>query len=345
MRVRPSFADQCELQVWLSEEASDYQLHVLRDGTVHTRCPFSSACVTCQGPDKWPFVLDQSRLACSSRSQVVSFGPLGVLGRNGWFCREADVDRWNALAGFRGLRDPQVRQHFNGTFLAFEAEGWGPNQELINNLDLRYEVTYLGADVAPDAIQARLEAKLPTFFYLWSPHPFNTLYSLNRIQLPAYAPKLFDQGLSDYPTDVLEKVASKKLAEFAPAVAEVLARFAIGNDAQESMQAMIGEGEVGLSTMHAVCSWIRKERVVWQAWLPAEKVSCDIGNYVVNQTSCAPCPPGSTSVGGPTTTACMRCPAGARPLSVHRCDNHAPFLAGSWLRAMRGKIGFGFAPT
>ena len=155
MRVRPSFVDQCELQVWLSEEASDYQLHVQRDGTVHTRCPCRPTCATCQGPDNWPFVFNQARLACAFPSQVVSFGPLGVLGRNGWFCREADVDRWNALAGFRGLRDPQVRQHFNGTFIAFEAEGWGPNQALIENLDLRYDAIYLGADLAPHAIQKR----------------------------------------------------------------------------------------------------------------------------------------------------------------------------------------------
>ena len=91
---------------------------------------------------------------------MVSFGPLGVLGRNGWFCREADVDRWNALAGYRGLRDPQVRWHFNGTFLAFEAEGWGPNQKLMTNLDLRYDVAYLGATAAADAIRARLDAGL-----------------------------------------------------------------------------------------------------------------------------------------------------------------------------------------
>ena len=269
---------------------------------------------------------------------MLSFGPLGVLGRNGWFCLEADVDRWNALAGFRGLRDPQVWLHFNGTFLAFEA-GWGPDQELIENLDLRYDVAYLGADVAPDAIQARLEAGLPTFFYLWSPHPFNSQYSLNRIQLPAYTPKLFDQGLSDYPTDVLEKVASKQLAEFAPAVAELLSRFAIGNAAQESMLAMIGEGEVGLSTMHAVCSWIRKESVVWQAWLPSEKGSCDIGNYVVNETSCAPCSPGSTSVGGPTTT-CKRCPAGARPRlrTAVTLTRHSLQLAASDERQDWGRI-------
>ena len=142
---------------------------------------------------------------------MVSFGPLGVLGRNGWFCREADVDRWNALAGYRGLRDPQVRRHFNGTFLAFE-RSWGDQELRMTNLDLRYDVAYLGVHRAADAIRARLDAGLATFFYLWSPHALNSRYSLNRIQLPAHTPALFKLGLSDYPTDVLEKVAAKTLS-------------------------------------------------------------------------------------------------------------------------------------
>jgi hypothetical protein len=241
---------------------------------------------------------------------VVTFGPLGVLGRNGWFCREADVDRWNALAGYRGLRDPQVRRHFNGTFLAFEAEGWGPNKELLTNLDLRYDVAYLGAAAAADAIRARLDAGLATFFYLWSPHAFNARYSLNRIQLPAYTPALFKLGLSDYPTDVLEKVAAKTLSEHASDVAKVYSLFRIDNLAQESMLAAI---DSGLSAMQATCAWMRKEEnaAVWTAWFPVATLACDPGNYAVDESSCAPCPAGSASVGGAVST-CTSCSAGKR---------------------------------
>jgi hypothetical protein len=255
---------------------------------------------------------------------VVSFGPLGILGRNGWFCREADVDRWNALAGFRGLRDPQVRLHFNGTFMAFEAEGWGPNQELIENLDLHYDVAYLGADAAPDAIQARLEAGLPAFFYLWTPYPFHMRYSLSRIHLPAYSPALFAQGRSDYPTDVLEKVASRQLAKLVPAVAELYSHFRIDNSAQESILVKI-DAE-GLSVMQAACVWIRHEEnvAVWAEWLPA--ASCDAGNYVVSATSCAPCPPGSANIDG-KATACVQCSAGARPPSSLHLRRPMTFLA------------------
>ena len=246
---------------------------------------------------------------------MVSFGKLGVFGRNGWFCREADVERWNSLAGYRGLRDPAVRRHFNGTFLAFE-RSWGDEELRMANLDLHYDVEYLGADAAPRAIQARLDAGLPTLFYLWSPHPLNARFSLNRIQLPAYSLALFARGRSDYPTDVLEKVGSEQLARLAPAVARMYSLFGIDSSAQEAILANVDAQ--GLSVMQASCAWMRQEEnlVVWQAWLPVQKTSCDVGHYVANDTSCEPCSPGSASF-DVEATACVHCSAGATPPPLH----------------------------
>ena len=246
-------------------------------------------------------------MLCLFPHQVVSFGRLGVLGRNGWYCREADVERWNALAGWRGLKDPATSRHF-GRFLAFEADGWGPNQELMTNLNLPFELDYLGASVAEGVIRARLDAGLPALFYLWTPRAFNAQYSLNRIQLPAYSALQFEHGLSDYPMDVLEKVGTKTLSEHTPDVAELYGRFFIDNSAQESMLAAMGSG---LSAMQAACTWMRTEEnaAVWGAWLPVTKCACDPGNYVVDESSCAPCPAGSASVGGAMST-CTSCSAG-----------------------------------
>jgi hypothetical protein len=201
---------------------------------------------------------------------IVSFGPLGILGRNGWFCAEADVERWNALAGWRGLKDPAVREAFNATFLAFQRD-WGNNALMLSNLGLRYDVVYLGSSTAPSVIQSTLDAGIPAFFYLWSPHPFHALYRLNRIQLPAYSAALFEAGLSDFPIDVVVKMGTKQLAMSVPEVAEMYSRFQIDNTAQESMLAMINAD--GTSVMQAVCIWMRKEEnaAVWKAWLPTEE--------------------------------------------------------------------------
>jgi hypothetical protein len=59
---------------------------------------------------------------------------------------------------------------------------------------------------------------------------------------------------------------------------------------------------------------------------------CGVGDYAVNERSCAPCPPGSGSGGG-AATACTQCQAGARPPSLYTgpCLTHASFLAGRWV--------------
>jgi hypothetical protein len=219
------------------------------------------------------------------------------------------VERWNALAGYRGLSDPAVRRHFNNTFLAFEADGWGPNQELMTNLDLRYDVAYLGADAASEVLRDKLAAGFPAFFFLWSPHELNARFHLNRIQLPAYVPALFQRGLSDFPFDVVEKIAAKTFSELFPEVAELYSRFQIDNSAQESMLAAI---DSGLSALQATCAWMQNEEnsAIWGAWLPiAAKLACDAGTYAVNESTCLPCPSGSGSIGG-AVSACTLCSAG-----------------------------------
>ena len=100
-------------------------------------------------------------------------------------------------------------------------------------------------------LQDRLEAGLPTLFYLWTPHQLLALYKLTRIQLPTFEKNLFDDGRADYPYEVLEKVAWENLASLAPVVQQLTTRFSLDNSALGSM---LGSMETeGLSTFQAAC--------------------------------------------------------------------------------------------
>ena len=46
-------------------------------------------------------------------------------------------------AGWRGLRNSEVRQHFNSTIYAFVPE-WGDVEALMRGLGLDYRVHYMG---------------------------------------------------------------------------------------------------------------------------------------------------------------------------------------------------------
>ena len=94
--------------------------------------------------------------------------------------------------------------------------------------------------------------------------------------------------------------------------------------------------------MEAACTWMQKEenKGAWNAWIPLEQHSCDVGNYAVNETSCAPCPPGSGSVGG-AATACRQCTAGAsaRPPLRGLCTHAPPCRPPRWSRLRSASAG------
>ena len=58
----------------------------------------------------------------------------------------------------------------------------------MQSLGLNYDIVWLGESesVAYEVLLPRLEAGLPTIFYLWMPHQILSLYNLSRISLPAY---------------------------------------------------------------------------------------------------------------------------------------------------------------
>jgi hypothetical protein len=218
----------------------------------------------------------------------------------------------------------------NGTFIAFE-ESWGDVARTFANLGLDYKIEFLGAGNAVEAIKARMDGGIGAFFYLWTPHPLNAEYGLNRIQLPTYSVEGYKLGLTDYPVDVLEKVGSKRLADLAPEVAIVYSRFYIDNSDQEAM--LMPLDAFGQSLAEAVCGWVHKEgaAAIWQAWLPTENLMCAVGQ-IANGSACEVCPAGAHSLGG-TQTRCEQCAPGTlypRPtlvdalphreiVLVHRC--------------------------
>ena len=238
-----------------------------------------------------------------------------LLLRNGWYCSEHELNLWWDLAGWRGLQTPAVREHFSNTFYSFggpDDTDWGPNADLMKNLNLNYTLNFMGENA--DAILAdRLRSVLPTLLYLWSPHPLLAMYQLNRISLPTYKNQaLFDQGITDFPTDTLEKVASKTLAELAPRVYQMYSRFGLENSDQVDM---LDNAERLGSTMQAACAWLTSPEHVdtWrEGWIPKEEFTCNAGQYMIDGAvpRCEDCPKGTKGAGG-KVTACTSCAPGA----------------------------------
>ena len=73
------------------------------------------------------------------------------------------MEQLPSLAGWRGLREATAIELFNATLYVF-ASDWGPNAEIVQFLQLPYQVVELGVLDAEALLESRLEAGLPTLF-------------------------------------------------------------------------------------------------------------------------------------------------------------------------------------
>ncbi len=71
------------------------------------------------------------------------------------------MERWPAVAGWRGLKDPAVREYFNNTFYAFE-KVYGKEELLLPFLNMSYQISYGGSD-AEGAYQGETRCRPPQF--------------------------------------------------------------------------------------------------------------------------------------------------------------------------------------
>ena len=185
---------------------------------------------------------------------------------------------------------------------------------------------YMGtSENSEKMLQKRLEAQLPTLFFLWEPHKFFELYKLTRIQLPMHNRLLFKEGKTDYPIDILEKVAWKGLGFLAPRVHQLVASYRLQTDDQESIMKRIDME--GLSLFQTACAWLKNNNATWSQWLPKEDKAltfkCTPGQLVEGNI-CRSCGPGLYSDEG-TKTACQKClPGFFSRASAAACDPCSP---------------------
>jgi hypothetical protein len=103
-----------------------------------------------------------------------------------WFVSERYVEKFPELASYRGLHSAAVLDYFNRTLYSIgepdHAYGLEQTRLLIHfGFDIRIQFR-----TSEEELQARLEAGLPTLFFLWTPHGFTNLFNLSRIDLPRY---------------------------------------------------------------------------------------------------------------------------------------------------------------
>ena len=213
-----------------------------------------------------------------SDHSVQSAGPLGVVGKIGWYVPSYVVAERPELVTWEGFAEPDNAALFRtpatgskGQFLAGDPTWAQFDEQIIRNLGLDFAVVFAGSDVALLAqVAEAYRSRLPILFYFWTPHAVHRLYDLVEVRLPPYSAACYATagagGIDcDYPAEVLFKVVWSGLAEYAPQAYAFLTRFHWSTDEQVELLAAVDLD--GMTPDEAARRWITTHQNVWRAWL------------------------------------------------------------------------------
>jgi glycine betaine/proline transport system substrate-binding protein len=206
-------------------------------------------------------------------------GPLGPVGKIGWYIPSYLLDEHPELATWEGLAQPENAQLFataesgdQGQFLTGDPSWTQYEDDIITNLGLNFKIVAAGSE---EAILAALDSaysrEAPLLFYFWTPHSAHARYALTEVALPPYSDECYataaEGGVDcDYPSDVLFKIFWGGLAEAAPDAYALLKNISYSTEEQIGMIAAVELD--GVSVEDAARAWLDANEATWQSWLP-----------------------------------------------------------------------------
>jgi glycine betaine/proline transport system substrate-binding protein len=210
---------------------------------------------------------------------VENGGPLGVVGKIGWYIPSYLLADHPELATWEGYTTPEAAQLFataetgdSGQFLAGDPSWVQYDADIINNLGMNFQVVTAGSeDALLAAVDAAYNRQEPILFYFYKPHAIFAKYDLTEVTLPPYSEECYATSASggvacDYPEDVLFKIFWSGLQAAAPAVHTLLSNMSYDTETQIGMIAAVDlEGQ---SVEEAAQSWVDANEGVWSQWLP-----------------------------------------------------------------------------
>ncbi len=210
---------------------------------------------------------------------VENGGPLGPVGKIGWYIPSYLLANHPELATWEGLKKPENVALFataetgkQGQFLTGDPSWTQYDADIIRNLGLDFKVVTAGSEEAVlAALDAAYSRKAPILFYFWTPHWVHAKYDLTEVKLPPYSKECYAKAASggvacDYPPDNLFKIFSTKLAQKAPDAYTLLKNMNYSTGDQIKMIAAVELDNK--SVEQAARDWLDANQSTWQAWLP-----------------------------------------------------------------------------
>jgi glycine betaine/proline transport system substrate-binding protein len=212
--------------------------------------------------------------------RVEDAGPLGPVGKAGWYVPSYLLDTFPQLATWEGLTSPEVIEALRssetgeaGRFVGGDPTWKVHDEDIIRNLKLDLRVVYTGSELALlEELKRNYVRKSPMLFYFWFPHWAHGLYDLSSVELPRYNTRCYETltagGIDcDYPPERLFKAVWPGLRLRSPRAYTFFKRFKLSATQQVSLAAA---AQLGRRTVEgAAREWIRDNAAIWSTWMDA----------------------------------------------------------------------------
>ena len=226
----------------------------------------------------WPSGHGQEIAKYVVTGRVEDGGPLGPLGKIGWYVPSYLLTSYPQLGTWRGFLDPAMVELFRsvetgtqGRFLSGDMSWTHYDEQIIKNLKLDFAVVYAGSELAELAELDRAYQKHePILFYMWVPHWVHARYDLTSVQLPEYSDACYAKkdagGIDcDYPVDHLFKIFWPRLRTYAPAAYRLLQSFSYSTRDQIEL---LGKIDADHKTIEQTArGWIAANSAIWKTWI------------------------------------------------------------------------------
>lgn len=219
---------------------------------------------------------DNMQTFIEDEGTVQNAGPLGVIGRIGWFTPTYVIEEHPEVATWEGLNEnaelfATAETGNQGQFLAGDPSFVSFDEQIIENLDLDFQVVQSGSEAALlTTLDTAYANEEPLLMYFYTPHWAHTKYDLSQVELPEYTDECGEKPEAErdcgYPEDELFKAVSAELENKSPEVLAFFENFQLTNDQQNEMAALVDDE--GMDPVDAAGQYLEENPDVWEAWMP-----------------------------------------------------------------------------
>ena len=221
---------------------------------------------------------EQEQRYVTDKKTIKPGGDLGVTGHIGWFVptyfakQHPDVTDWRNLNKYADqLRTPESGG--KGQLMDGSPSYVTNDKALVSNLNLDYQVIFAGSEAAQiTQMKQFAKEKKPFLTYWYKPQWLFEKVPMTEVKLPPYKEGCdadAEKIKCGYPHTPLRKFLNADFEKRGGAAATLMKNFQWNTKAQNDVSLMIAEQK--LSPEEAAAKWVKKNKQVWEKWLPKKQ--------------------------------------------------------------------------